>query len=236
MLRAFAHAVADTLRPEQRRVLLLSLLAALGLLAALWLGLSASLATARVAGIWCLDALIEVTGSLAALALAWLLFPATTVLVLSLVLDSVIANVESQRYPRLGAPRRLGAGAALASGLRLLLLAVALNLMVLPFYLLPAINFFIYYGLNGYLVGREFFELVALRRLDRAAARAMWRRHRVRLWSGGVIIVLLLSVPVINLVAPVIAAAFMLHIVEALRRRATTETFAGSDRSRLIED
>jgi uncharacterized protein involved in cysteine biosynthesis len=117
-------------------------------------------------------------------------------------------------------------GATVASALRLLLLAVVVNILLLPVYLVPGINLFVYYGLNGYLVGREYFELVALRRVDGAMAQVMWRRHRGRLILVGVIIVFLLSLPLINLVAPVIGAAFMLHVFEELRRRAPAETFA----------
>ena len=35
---------------------------------------------------------------------------------------------------------------------------------------LPPINLFIFYGLNGYLLSREYFELVALRHLDATSA------------------------------------------------------------------
>jgi CysZ protein len=235
MLRAFARAIDDAAQPPQRRALFLSLLLALGILALAWLGLTVALASGRFAGIGWLDDVITALGSLAALALAWMLFPALTLLVLGFFLDGVLAAVERRHYPALGPPRALGIGAALRSALRIVALAAVLNLLALPFYLIPAINFLVYYVLNGYLVGREYFELVALRRMEGAAARAMWRWHRGNLILAGMIIVFLLSLPLVNLVAPVVAAAFMLHLVEALRR-GTAETFAARDRSRLIED
>ena len=200
-----------------------------------WIGLTALLAGERVVGISWLDGAIAALGSVAALALAWMLFPALTLLVLGFFLDGILAAVERQHYPALGRPRRVGFGAALASALRILALTLVLNLLVLPLYIVPAINFLVYYGLNGYLVGREYFELVALRRMEGAAARGMWRRHRGTLILAGMIVVFLLSLPLINLVAPVVAAAFMLHLVEALRR-GTAETFAARDRTGLIED
>jgi CysZ protein len=168
--------------------------------------------------------------------LAWLLFPAMTALVLGFFAARLLRNIEERRYPALGPPRPQSIAAGLRSGLRLLLLAIAINIIALPFYLVPAINLLVYYGANGYLVGREYFELVALRRLDEVAARAMWRRYRGRLVLAGVIITFLLSVPLINLVAPVTAAAFMLHLLQGLRQNATAETFAGLGRARLIKD
>lgn len=236
MLTAFRLALEDTFAPEQRRAIVISLALALALLLALWLGIGIALDHARVAGIWWLDTLIEVAGSLAALLLAWILFPAVTMLFLGFFLDGVIAAVENRRYPTLEPVRALGFTAGLMSALRLLVLALVLNLLALPLHLVPGINFFIYYGLNGYLVGRGYFELVALRRVDGGAARAMWRRHRGRLVLAGVVIVFLLSLPLVNLVAPVMAAAFMLHVFEGLRRDEAAETFAGSRRAGLMKD
>jgi CysZ protein len=236
MLRAVGLAIEDTLAPEQRRVIVVSLLLALGILAALWLGAAWALDHLRVAGIWWLDLPIAIGGSLAALFLAWLLFPATTALVMGFFLERVLGEVESRRYPGLGAPRRLRAGEIIGSGLRLFALAAALNLLALPLYLIPPINLFIYYGLNGYLVGRGYFELVALRRMEGTVARVFWRRHRGRFFLAGIAVIVLLSLPLANLLAPVTAAAFMLHVFEALRHDAAAETFAGSRDLRLMKD
>lgn len=226
MLTAFRTAIDDAFAPEQRRILVMSIGIAIALLLALWLGATALLDEAQFAGIGWLDAVIIVLGSLAALVVAWLLFPAIALLVLGLFLGGIVTAAERRHYPGLGPPRPLEFGATVASALRLLLLAVLVNIILLPIYLIPGINLFVYYGLNGYLIAREYFELVALRRVDGAAAQVMWRRHRGRLILVGVIIVFLLSLPLINLVAPVVGAAFMLHIFEELRRRAPTETFA----------
>jgi len=236
MLSELRLAVEDTFAPEQRRTIGISLVLATLLLVLLWLAAGALLGHARVAGISWLDTLIALAGDLAALFLAWLLFPAVTMLILGFFLDDIVQSVESRRYPGMGRARSSGVLAGLGGALRLLLLALVLNLLALPFYLIPAINFFIYYGLNGYLVGREYFELIALRRVDRGAARAMWRRHRGRLVLAGVVIVILLSLPLINLVAPVMAAAFMLHVFEGLRRDDSLETFAGLRRTGLMKD
>jgi uncharacterized protein involved in cysteine biosynthesis len=103
--------------------------------------------------------------------------------------------------------------------LRLTGLTLLLNLLALPVYLLaPGINLFLFLALNGYLLGRGYFEVVALRRLDAGEARAVRRRFAGRIFLGGVVIAGLFALPFVNLVAPVIATAFMLHIFEALPR------------------
>jgi len=226
LLTALHLAIEDAFAPKERRALISSLALALLALLLLWLGATALLDHLALFGIAWLDTPLAILGSIAALVLAYLLFPAMTALMLGFFLDGVIAEIERRRYPALPPPRRNGLASVLMSTLRLFLLAVILNVAALPFYLAPGINLFIYYGLNGYLVGREYFELVALRRLEGRAARATWRRHRGRFILTGIVIAFLLSVPLVNLVAPLVAAAFMLHVFERLRRSGTAETFA----------
>lgn len=220
MLAAFSLALGDVVAPTQRRALLLSLGLALLLLCALWLAATALVMAIHVSGLPGVDTLFHVFGSLAALILAWILFPAMTMVVLGFFLDQVITAIEREHYPGLPPARRIGIGEAVSSGLRLALFALVLNLLVLPLYLIPGLNLVLYYGLNGYLVGREYFELIAMRRMERRTLRALWRGRRSQLVLAGAVIAFLLSVPLVNLVAPLIGAAFMLHLFERLRSTA----------------
>ena len=219
MVKGFFLAIGDAFAPAERRVLLLSLVGTFVFLVALWFGATFLLAALHVSGISWLDRVIDVLGSFAALFLAWLLFPATSMLMLGFFLDGVIASIEARHYPDLPPARRIGVAESIGSALRLALIALVLNLVILPLYLLPIANVVIFYGINGYLVGREYFEAVALRRLERAGLRSSWHRHRVQLVLAGIVIAFLLSLPVVNLIAPLIGVAFMLHLFESLRRR-----------------
>ena len=58
-----------------------------------------------------------------------------------------------------------------------------------------------------------------MRRFDLAGARRLRRAHRGRLLLAGMVIAFLLTVPFVNLVTPVVATGFMLHVFETLRRR-----------------
>jgi CysZ protein len=93
---------------------------------------------------------------------------------------------------------------------------VLLNLLVLPLYLVPVVNVVAFYGINGYLLSREYFDLVALRRLDARAAQRLRQAQRGRLFVAGLLIAGLLTIPLVNLLAPLIAAAFMVHVVDIL--------------------
>jgi CysZ protein len=218
MGRALSMAVADALAPAERRLLLFTVAGTVLLLLALWLGASLLLAALHVTGLRWLDIVIEVLGSAAALFVAWLILPAMTILVLGFFLDRIIQSIERRHYPSLPPPRQIGIGPSLASALRLALLGLALNLLALPLYFfLPVANVVVYLGINGYLVGREYFEAVASRRLERPRVRALWHRYRWRLSIAGAIVAFLLSIPVVNLAAPIIGVAFLVHLFQGLR-------------------
>ena len=217
---AFALAVADALTPAGRKALLLSLVGAFILLALLWAGAWLLLDLVHIARFPWLDWPIRILGDLAALFLAWLVFPSMSMLVLGLFLDRVLAALEQEHYPGQPPAREIGIGEAILGGLKLALIGLLLNLLALPVYVfLPGINLAVFYLLNGYLVGREYFEQVALRRLPPQAVHLAWQRNRIGLSIAGAAVAFLLSVPLVNLAAPLLGAAFMLHLYEDLRRR-----------------
>jgi len=187
--------------------------------AALWLTVATVLVNTALFDWRPLNWLLDLLGGLAVLGLSWLLFPAVVTLMTGFFLERIAAAVEALDYPGRGPPRRQPIAETMAAMLRLTGLTLVLNLLALPIYLLvPGINLFLFLGLNGYLLGREYFEVVALRRLDAAAARAVRYRFGGRIFLGGVVIAALFAVPFVNLVAPVIATAFMVHLFEALPR------------------
>lgn len=82
--------------------------------------------------------------------------------------------------------------------------------------LLPPLAPLIFLALNGFLLGREYFQLIAARRLGRAGARALRRRHAATIWLAGALMALPLLVPVVNLLVPVIGAATFTHLYHRL--------------------
>jgi CysZ protein len=218
MIRALRLAVSELFEPQLRRVVLLAVGFTVAVFAALWTAIALLLLHTHFFDWWWLDEALAFLGGLAALAVTWFLFPAIVMLFVGLFLDAVVAAIERRHYPHLPPARGVGLGASIASAVRLGLLALALNLLLLPAYLLlPGVNLLLFWGVNGYLLGREYFELVALRRLDPAAARALRRSRGAAVFLAGILIALLLTVPILNLAAPVIGAAFVLHLFETWR-------------------
>ena len=220
MILALVRAIAMLSAPPLRRIVVLCLAIAVISFVALWLAVAALLAHVVDTGWWPLDWLIRVLAAGGVLGLSWLLFPAVVTLVMGFYLPRIAAEVEALDYPQSSAPRSMPAMESLAITLRLMILTIVLNVLALPLYvLLPGVNFFVFLGLNGYLLGREYFEVVALRRLDLAATTAVRHRFGGRVFAGGVVIAGLFAVPFVNLLAPVIATAFMVHLNARLAQR-----------------
>lgn len=219
MLAAFIRALAALSLSPLRRVVAISLALSVTCFAALWSGFAVVLDHANGIAWMPLHWLVNLLGTLAVLLLSWLLFPAVATLIMGFFLDRIAGAVEAADYPGRGPARPQPLSEMLRITVRLMLMTIALNLLALPIYVfLPGINLFVFLLLNGYLLGREYFEVVALRRLDRMAAAALRHRFALRVFAAGVIIAGLFALPVVNLLAPIIATAFMVHIFEGLRR------------------
>lgn len=207
-------AFQDAFAPGQRRALVLSVVLAFLTFIVLALLVHWGIAAWNPSRQSWLGWLLQILGGLAVIGLTWLLFPAVSTTILSFFLDGVMARLDARHYPELPPAFTVPTRAIIKSGARLVGLTIGLNLLALPIYVLvPALNLFLFYGINGYLLSREYFDLVTLRRLDGVKAKALWRERRGRWMLGGITIAGLLSIPVLNLAAPLVAAALMLHLV-----------------------
>lgn len=167
-------------------------------------------------GGWLDDAAAWVA-SLIVVILGILFFPGAANTISSLFLDSVCNAVETKHYPGLGPARPQPFAETVLGSLKFLGITVVVNIVLLPFYLIPGLNLVVFYGANGYLLGREFFEMVALRRLTPAETKALRKQKAGAIFISGVLIAAVMTIPVLNFAGPVIATAFMLHRFERLR-------------------
>jgi CysZ protein len=219
LLAAFPLAFGQILAPELRRPLFASLLWSALVFVLLWLGLGVLIDT-NLGSSRSIEAIVQVLGGLASFVLAWLMFPAVATMILSCYAETIIRAVERRHYPWLDLPPPTPWTIILTSGLRLVGLTLLVNIVALPLYLLfPGINYLVFCGLNGYLLARENFDLVALRRLGRGQARALWQAHRLAFIFSGMVIAGLFSIPIANLTAPIVGIAVAVHLVERLRNQ-----------------
>jgi len=160
---------------------------------------------------------------LSLLVVSAVLFPGVSTIIVGFFLEDVVATVEAKHYPNEPPARPQPVSEVVASTARFALMVIGLNLLCLPFYLIlmfiPPLNLVLYYVLNGYLISREFFELVALRRMEPAAALNMRRQSRGKIMVSGILLTFLLTIPIVNFLTPVIATAFMVHVFHSLPGR-----------------
>jgi uncharacterized protein involved in cysteine biosynthesis len=209
MLPELVRAFAMLRDPRVRGVLWIGIALAVLTLIGLFLGVEALVTWAADTGWGWLDRTLQVLGGLGTVLVAWFLFPSIVVAVSGVFLERVVDATEDRHYPSLPPPRPLPLGQSLAAAARLLGASLLLNLLALPAYFVPLLNLPVWLAVNGYLVGREYAELVAARRLPPALAARLRRDNRLTFWLAGAVIAFLLAIPVVNLVAPVVGAAFM---------------------------
>ena len=191
----------------------------------LWLSLATTLVVLVLAGAgaqWALDALPTFVAAWRNTVLVWVarffavivlipLVHPVVALVASLFLERIAGIVEAEDYPTDPAGRDQPIFQSIIVALRFTTVLIVVNLIALPFYLLPGINLVLFWVVNGYLLGREYFELVALRHIDVDAARLLRKQFRIRIFMAGLVIAAFATVPILNLLAPLFATAFMVH-------------------------
>lgn len=153
-----------------------------------------------------------------ALGLGLLIAPVTAVIA-GFFLDDLAEVVERQDYPDDPPGEALPLATAAIVSAKFLMLVVLGNLLAFALLLVPGVNLVAFFVVNGYLLGREFFEFAAMRFRSEAEAKALRRRNAGTIFLAGLLIAGVLSIPVVNLLTPLFAAAMMVHLHKAVSAR-----------------
>lgn len=231
ILSDFAKAIGQLTDPRFRRVLWLGLGLTLALLvgayaAVLWIVSLFAPETVSLPWIgevtWVNDLISGASILLMMVLSVFLMVPVASAFT-SLFLDDVAQAVEDRHYPALPPVQPIDWLDGLTDTLRFLGLIITANLLAFLLYALMALTIvlapfapMVFWSLNGYLLGREYFQLVAARRMAPKDARALFRRHSGTVWLAGVLMTMPLSVPLVNLLVPIIGAATFTHLFHRL--------------------
>ena len=166
-----------------------------------------------------IDVLIDAT---LIIALFFLVIPVTAIFI-PLFLDEVGQAVEEKHFPSRIGPRRQGVIEGIRLGIKGLFVLLAVNLLALPLvFLLPGLGFLIFLVVNGFLLGREFFEAAAVRHYAPAQISQLRRRHAARVFLAGMAVAALLAIPIVNILVPLFGTAFMVHVLQGIMARDAT--------------
>lgn len=231
MIDAAIKALSQMFAPALRRVLLKAVGLALVLIVTIgvvlqrflagWAEVGANWAehTAGVAphAVWsALAWILSILASLGIITGALFLMPAVTAFVGSFFVDEVGEAVEREHYPHDPVGHALPFLLALVEGTKVAVLALLVYLFALPFVLFAGLGFVILFLANAYLLGREYFELAAMRFRSPYEAKAMRKANAAYLFTAGMFIAAFVSIPILNLATPVFAMAFMVHVHKRL--------------------
>lgn len=147
--------------------------------------------------------------------IAWFMFPILLPLIVTILTGYVIPIIEKQSYPNAQPQHHTTLRSELLHDLKFMLTSLTLNILALPIYF-TGIGMIIYYMLNGYLLGREFFGIAGGRYIGKEEASKKRKQHRYKIWLCGIALTALFTIPLINLIVPIIAIIAMIHLYHSL--------------------
>jgi len=220
MLADAMAALRQIASPPFRAVLFKSLGFTLLLLALAWTGLDRWANGAfAVANPWLSTMIALLAGIGLFIGAAFLVAPISS-LVAGFYFDEMAAMAERDCDPAGPQGSALPAGRAVAISARFALVSLAVNFLALLVFLLPGVNILVFVVANAYLLGREYFELAALRYRPLEDVRALRRKHAALLFACGLFIAAFVAVPILNLLTPLFGTAFMVRVHKRLAARA----------------
>ncbi|OWY14626.1 hypothetical protein B6V72_05090 [Thioclava sp. F34-6] len=228
IISSYLKAWTDLLRPGAMKVVGFGVALSLGLLVAIYVAMVMligwlipdSFSLPFIGEIGHIDtALSIVSAGVILFASVFLMVPVASAFT-GFFLEDVAEMVEDVHYPTLPPVRKLTFAEGMRDTVRFFGVILAANiiaLMIYPFVIpLAPLMFF---GLNGYLLGREYFQMAAFRRMEREAALELYERNRVTIWAAGALMAVPLSIPLVNLFVPVLGAAGFTHLFHAITGR-----------------
>lgn len=231
MLEDAGNAIAQMFSPQLRAVLWKSIGLALALIVAVAIALDRLIGWLLGAGSTSAETAFGPHAHLPVEAIAWLLsiaaglgivvggvmlMPAVTAFVASFFADQIAEEVEHKHYPADPPGKTLSLWRAMLEGGKAALLAIAVYLCAAPFLLIAGLGAVIFFLATAWLLGREYFELVAMRFRSPDEAKALRRRHAATVYAGGLLIAAYVSIPIVNLATPLFATALMVHTYKRL--------------------
>ena len=217
MIETALHAFGETFSPPLRRILVKSIGLAFLLLIVLGMIVQGTI-THLVTLPYPFDMALAIFTALGIVAGAIYLMPPITSIVASLFFDDIAEEVERRNYPADPVGKALPITTSVLLSLRFFGLVLIVNLIALVLLIVPGVNVAVFFFANGYLLGREYFELAAMRFRPIEEARALRRANALRIFLAGLAIAAIVIIPILNLITPVFATALMVRMHKKISR------------------
>ncbi len=211
MIPAAFKAMRDLFSPEFRSVLLRAVGMALLLFTAILVGVEVLLGhLSTIPWAWAETLAAIGAGLVLVVAFFFMMSPVVAIFA-GLFLDNIAARVEQRHYPQDAAGTPLSGTRAMSTSLQFAGLVLLVNLAALPL-IFTGIGAAALVTINAYLLSREYFEMIAMRHLPVEDARRLRKQNATAIFAAGFIPALLSLVPIVNLVVPLFATSYFVHI------------------------
>ncbi|AXS39025.1 sulfate transporter family protein [Breoghania sp. L-A4] len=220
MLSLATRSFSQVLSPPFRAILWKSLGITVALLIVVWMAIQGTVVyfIDFTSYPWLETVIGILTGIGALIGLGFLIAPVSAIFA-GLFQDEVADLVESQDYPADPPGKPMALIPSLWLAVKFAGVVILGNLIALILLLVPGINIVAFFLVNGYLLGREFFQFAAMRDVDEAAAKRLRKAHGGTVLLGGLLIAGVLAIPILNLLTPIFATVFMVHLYKRVRAR-----------------
>ncbi|MCP4072198.1 MAG: sulfate transporter family protein [Hyphomicrobiales bacterium] len=222
LLQSARLAISQLFSKPFRKVFWSSIGYTILLLIAAWFLLESAISTLLLPYLgpwpWVATAILWLMGTGMFIGAGFLIAPVSAIFA-GIFLDDIALKVETKYYPEDPPGIELPIPTSLWLAVKFTFLVVIANLIALLLVLLPGINFIIFFFLNGFLLGREFFQFAAMRFADENEVTQLRKANEATVFLGGMIIAGFMAVPLLNLATPIFAAALMVHIHKYCRMK-----------------
>lgn len=216
MLKSAFRAFGDLFSPEFHSVLF----KALGLTIALFIAVLV-IAEVLIASFthfswpWA-DQLVGLGAGVALLVAFFFLMSPVTAAFAGLFLDRIAEKVEERHYPLDPRGTPLPTSRAILMALQFFVVVLLVNLAVLPTVFF-GFGAFVLVAANAYLIGREYFEMVAMRHMPVEEAKLLRRQNSPAIFLAALLPAFMSLVPVVNLAVPLFSTAYFTHLFKSVQ-------------------
>ena len=162
------------------------------------------------------DRLVEVGTGLALIVAFFFLMSPVTAAFAGLFLDQISEKVEERHYPWDPRGTPLPVGRAILISIQFFVVVLLVNLAVLPMVFF-GIGAFVLVAANAYLIGREYFEMVAMRHMPVEEAKMLRKENSPTVFIAALLPAFMSLVPFVNLAVPLFSTAYFTHLFKSVQ-------------------
>jgi len=153
-----------------------------------------------------------------AMFITYFLFPVIFPLISYLFQDFITSKL-NKKYNDTPPKGRYPISYIIMFAIKFAVISVILNLLLLPLYFIPVIGLLIYFILNSYLLGKEYYQLCAYTLLEKEEIDRFRTHYRNKILLAGMVMSALFLTPIVNIFAPILGVIYSWFYIQKLNKK-----------------